>query len=183
MSARINMHAKATRRSIVIAGLFCALFGMGASRVRRDSSPGTVYRTDPRDGVLETRGEQVQVGIPISTADEVALLELEEGAVLKLDPNSALVLEGTAPDLFVRTLSGQVSLVGRSGRIVRGGAGSRFRVPLAEIAPEAAEQQLLADPAVRARHRSRGLEVEVGDDRQVVAGHPRHAQPAGLRGD
>jgi hypothetical protein len=75
------------------------------------------------------------------------IVRLDNGEVLKLDPNSAAVLEANDRDVVtVTVLAGRVGMLGHGGRVLVAGSRSTFRVEPTAADPRAAEQALLGSP-------------------------------------
>ena len=84
-------------------------------------------------------------GDVVRSVSRPALLRLENGHVLKLSANSAILIEGLpSGSVHVTVLAGRVLMVGRSGRLHVAGAGSNFRRSPTALDARAAERLLLS---------------------------------------
>lgn len=155
---RCREAAHVTMKAILAGTAVAGIWILGSTFISASTHPraslaGELFRQDPHSGVLETRGEPLRDGAVVRTVDEAGLIQLEDRALIRLDPNSAVVFEQGPSRVMVRVLSGRASIVGPSGRILHGGAGSRFTLPDAEEDPATAERMLLEESPAGPRRR------------------------------
>jgi hypothetical protein len=122
-----------------VAALGAGVLGSTLLLAQAGAAPelGTLEREGSRAGIFDGGSEPVEEGVVARAGDEAALIRLEDGSVMRLDPNSALRIESAARPVLVRVLSGRVSLIGPQGRVLTAGAASRFFLPQP---PEDADQ-------------------------------------------
>jgi hypothetical protein len=116
---------------------------------------GRVYDEDAAaaDG-LAGPGRELASGELLRAVNEGALVRLDNGQVLRLDPNSAAVFDGGPDrDVRVRVLSGRVATVDAAGRPLVGGVRSSFTLPPIVQDEEAVERRLLSLDTERAGRR------------------------------
>ena len=135
-----------------------ALLASGSCLAGMDepSTVGRWFRELPgSSGVLDSEGAELADGQLIRTLSEPALLRLDNGHVLKMLGNSALVIEsGEAGDVTLTVLAGRLIQVGTRGGLLFAGSGSTITLSATYADASAAEDILLqAGPDARAnRH-------------------------------
>jgi hypothetical protein len=107
---------------------------------------GRVYDEDASAaGGLSGPGRELASGELLRAVNEGALVRLDNGQVLRLDPHTAIVLDGGPErEVRVRVLSGRVTTVDGAGRPLVGGVRSSFTLAPIVQDEEAVERRLLS---------------------------------------
>ena len=138
-----------TRRTPLRVGILATLLCAGLLSQVVAGSPsrlGRLFHEAPgAPGELEPAGAVVASGDVVRSVSRPALLRLENGHVLKLSANSAIVIEGLpSGSVHVTVLAGRVLMVGRGGRLHVAGAGGNFRRSPTALDARPAERLLLS---------------------------------------
>jgi len=125
--------------------LGCSALALAASAAEPERL-GRLYDQDAAAaGGLAGTAREFASGELLRAPNEGALLRLDNGQVLRLDPYSAIVLDaGAERDVHVRVLAGRVTTVDGAGRPLVGGARSSFTLPPVIQDEEAVERRLLS---------------------------------------
>jgi hypothetical protein len=115
----------------------------GAAAVAGEAPLGVVY--DEREpGVLAAEGRDVADGELLRAVSRGSLVRLDQGQMLRLAANSAVLLGRAGDgDVGVTVLAGRVATVDERGRPLIGGARSTFTLATRPVDPERAEMLLL----------------------------------------
>jgi len=153
----------------VIAGSLTTATAANADRL------GVLYDEEREaPGTLETVGRDLAAGERVTALSRGAVVWLENGRVLRLAPNSSMLLESLERgDVDVTVLSGRVGTADDHGRALFGGAGSRFTLGPTNLDGAQAERILLQLELERprtardvdARRATGSVEFEVRDHR------------------
>lgn len=116
----------------LVLGGWLAMLAPGLARAGDVAELGMAYAEIPgAAGQLDSRGEVVADRGVVATRSERAIVQLDNGQVLRLDVNSSAVFEALSggDEVKVTVLSGRVGKwSSRAKRMLTGGAGSWFIV-------------------------------------------------------
>ena len=139
--------------------MFCCLLVVGLGAAAAAGEPGNVGRIFLADaGILDVSGSEIGDGERVRTVNDFAILHLATGHVLRMESNSAAILEaGEAGSVRVRVLAGRLSFNDPRGRLRRAGAASTFTLRPTVVDAATAEARLI-DGGTSAGKRSAGSE-------------------------
>jgi hypothetical protein len=142
-TSKASIATRAKRPGLLLVALLLTCLGQHAAA--GESSLGQLFREEPQArGQLEPSGSPVLDGELVKTLDRAAILRLDNGHVLKLLGNTAVVVEeGRAGDVSLTVLSGRLLQVGAGGRLLVAGQRSTVTLSPTAVDAEDAERQLL----------------------------------------
>jgi hypothetical protein len=147
------MKGKSIWLALLLGGVLLSLAWVDA-RAEAPEEIGKLYRgTSDLAGSLRAAFEVVMDGEIVRTESDLAIVHLDNGQVLKLEPNSAArFVTQSFDEIDVTVFSGRVIKWSRKGRPSTAGAGSKFTLGRSLQDPLAAEEALLrVDEPLRSR--------------------------------
>lgn len=111
------------------------LLATGALAAERDTIGEAFREFAEAKGTVDVRGETIDDGAIFLSVSTAAIVHLENGRVVRLQPNSAVRFDAVAQgEVQVTVLAGQLATIDERARVLRAGAGSVFRLA-ASLAP------------------------------------------------